>query len=466
MSVAYNEGFDSDDSTSAAATITSDLDKGTTAGDADGPAVWRDELGKYVPTFINERLDLVTQYHGREKAFQRLSHHVPFKLRGTFTAEDWPEKYRNSLTEGVDYRVDDAGFVLCQGVNRGEARRNGGKRCKSRAVNRSMFCGAHGGTLHPADRKISAMSVAPLPPDRVQNLDRVQKFMQGFIQTEELDDDEVQGGFVRNSQGIPIVGWRLGAKFQAQLTKELHRRLNEFLKTKTPDMLKVMVDIAENDLFEAADRIKAAQWVAERTMGKTPDVLVTATTDAPYQSILAGIESGSRETYRQAVGSYRDDDGERSSRELAILDVEVDSDVAESRSDDGEAGEDESEFLDRSDDGSDRSVRGRADRIDDERTRRLERAKAIRKAKARRFAARAVGATSLSEQPWLVEFVYTQAGGRSRPTWKMKLWPPDQQTPTIVDRIMKSYDELRRERSGVWRRTTRLAPPPVGYVRR
>ena len=450
MSVAYNEVFDSesDSGPDSGRKVASDLDKGTTAGDADGPPRWVDELGREVPTFIDPRLDLVAQYHGREKAFQRLSHHVPFKMRGTFMPEDWPTKYRESLEgdRGEGYRVDDAGFVLCNGVNRGEARRNGGKRCKSRAVNRSMFCGAHGGTLHPADRKISAMSVAPLPPDRIDNLDRVQKFMQGFIPTEELADDEVQGGFVRNSQGVPIVGWRLGAKFQAQLTKELHRRLNEFLKTKTPDMLKVMVDIAENDLFEAADRIKAAQWVAERTMGKTPDVLVTATTDAPYQSILAGIEAGSRESYRQATYNGGDDGGERSGRELEILDVEVSDDVTESGSDDGEEESDELQFSDRSSSEPGGSVLGRADRIDDERTRRLERAKAIRKAKARRIAARAVGAASLSDQPWLVEFVYTQAGGRSRPTWKMKLWPPDQQTPTIVDRIMKSYDELRRER--------------------
>lgn len=428
MSVAYNE------------VLTSDLDKGTTAGDADGPPQWVDELGREVPTFVNERLDLVAKYHGREKAFIRLSHHVPFKMRGIFQPGDWPEAHRLRMGR---IQTDLAGFVLCTGVNRGRSDRGGGKLCKSRAVNRTMFCAAHGGSLHPADRKISAMSVAPLPPDRIDNLDRVQKFMQGFIKTEELDDDEVQGGFVRNSQGIPIVGWRLGAKFQAQLTKELHRRLNEFLKTKTPDMLKVMVDIAENDLFEAADRIKAATWVAERTMGKTPDVLVTATTDAPYQSILSGIESSSRESYREIVEANRNSNGESGGRDLEILDVEVDYDSSQPGA---EETEEQPKVSDESDGGSDGSVSGHADRIDDQRTRRMERAKSIRKAKARRYAARAVGATSMSDQPWLVEFVKTRNGGNSNPTWKMKLWPPDQQTPSIVDRIMKSYDELRQEK--------------------
>lgn len=442
MSVAYNVGFDSQE-TGRDGYVPSDLDKKTTAGDADGPARWIDELGCEVPTFIDERLDLVAQWHGRDKAFRRLSHHVPFKMRGPFQPSDWPEAHRLRMGQ---VRTDMSGFVLCTGVNRGRSSRGGGQLCKSRALNRSMFCGAHGGSLHPADRKISAMSVAPMPPERIDNMDRVQKFMQGFIPLEELDDDEIQGGFVRNSQGIPINGWRLGAKFQAQLTKELHRRLNEFLKTKTPDMLKVMVDIAENDLFEAADRIKAATWVAERTMGKTPDVLVTATTDAPYQSILAGIEATSREDYRQSVNAYRPDGGDSAGRDLAIIDVEVSDDFEERFEDDDETVDGESELSDGSDGGDSGSVLGHADRIEDERKRRLERAAAIRKAKARRYAARAVGATSLSEQPWLVEFVRERAGGRSKPTWKMKLWPPDQQTATIVDRIAKSYDELRRER--------------------
>lgn len=428
MSVAYNE------------VLTSDMDKGTTAGDADGPPQWVDELGREVPTFINERLDLVASYHGRDKAFIRLNHHVPFKMRGIFQPGDWPQAHRLRMGK---IRTDLGDFVLCTGVNRGRSDRGGGKLCKSRAVNRTMFCAAHGGSLHPADRKISAMSVAPLPPDRIDNLDRVQKFMQGFIKTEELDDDEVQGGFVRNSQGMPIIGWRLGAKFQAQLTKELHRRLNEFLKTKTPDMLKVMVDIAENDLFEAADRIKAATWVAERTMGKTPDVLVTATTDAPYQSILSGIESSSRESYRETAEKYRNEDGASAGTDLEILDVEVDYDSSEQGT---SKVEQKAEVFVDSDGGDHGSVAGYADRIDDERTRRVERAKSIRKAKARRYAARAVGATSMSDQPWLVEFVKTRNGGHSNPTWKMKLWPPDQQTPSIVDRIMKSYAELRQEK--------------------
>lgn len=94
-----------------------------------------------------------------------------------------------------------------------------------------------------------------------------------------------------------------------------------FLQTKTASMLNVMVDIAESDLVEPADRIKAAQWVAERTMGKTPDVIIHGKVDAPYEAIFESIDAGSREDYRQKVTSTRLELGGESDQ---IIDVEVD----------------------------------------------------------------------------------------------------------------------------------------------
>lgn len=63
-------------------------------------------------------------------------------------------------------------------------------------------------------------------------------------------------------------------------------------------MLKIVAEIAKSDLVEAGDRLKAAFWVAERTMGKTPDVLIHSQTDKPYESIFEQIETSSRDQYR------------------------------------------------------------------------------------------------------------------------------------------------------------------------
>lgn len=298
--------------------IMNDTTKGTTIGDPDGPLVFIDSLGCKVPTYVDPRNDLITDLK-IERRFERLSYHVPYKLRGYFKFYDWPEEYRNKIierfgglvNEGVENgfdRIGAGGYVLCSGVCRASVPARGfvpGTVCKKKAVNRTMFCAAHGGALHLADKKISNRTLMPISQDRIERLDRVQKFMQGFLSVEDLDDDEIQGNFVRNDKGVPIKARQLDYKFEAEIAKELHVRLNRYLREKSGSMLEVMVNIAENDLYEAADRIKAAQWVVERTMGKTPDIVLHGKAEAPYEAILDSMESGSREDHRKRIASTR-----------------------------------------------------------------------------------------------------------------------------------------------------------------
>jgi len=374
--------------------VSSDLDKGLTYGDADGPDIFVPTLGMEVPSFIDPRDDLIPS-HAKNK-FKRLTHHVPFQMRGKFMPEDWPEQYRHH----VQARTDMAGFVLCDGKNAS------GENCGSHAVNRSHFCRNHGGALHAADKKMSGMNIQPVPEDRNARLDRVQQFMQGLIDPSDLADDEIQGSFVRNDEGIPVTTAKLGAKFQAILQKELLARLNRFLQSKAPSMLSVMVDIAENDLFEAADRLNAAKWIAERTMGRTPDVVYFGKTDSPYESIFDDhVVSTSRETYRTQIetGGHRQD----------VLDVELVSDT--------DSVEDHSDAQDTADDIEQRRNEAKAARD------------RIKKAKQRRFAARALGATSLDDHPWLIDYVPKSDG-----TYKARLVPPDRQTPSKIAKINAS----------------------------
>lgn len=71
--------------------IISDLGKGVTYGDADGPDIFIPEFGFMVPSFVDPRIDLIPE--GSLKRFKRVSYHVPFKMRGFFTALDWPEAF-------------------------------------------------------------------------------------------------------------------------------------------------------------------------------------------------------------------------------------------------------------------------------------------------------------------------------------------------------------------------------------
>lgn len=271
--------------------IAPDLQRGITYGEPDGPDQFVEELGLHVPTYVNPRTDLLPHMGAK---FQRLSHHVPFEMRGIYKREWLPVEYLRT----AHLHTDLAGYVLCNGT------KQNGEQCPNRAVNRAPFCKNHGGALHPADKKMSAESNAPKDAKRVAKMDRPQKFMQGLLTVEELDDEEIQKLFIRNNDGVPVPVLKLGPRFVAQVTRELHARLNRYLQSKTPAMLHVMVDIAESDLVEPADRIRAAIWVAERTMGKTPDVLIHGTTDKPFQSIFEQIETTSREDYR-AIESSR-----------------------------------------------------------------------------------------------------------------------------------------------------------------
>lgn len=418
--------------------VISDLGKGVTYGDADGPDIFVPEFGFMVPSFINPRIDLI-HTHTVDR-FKRLSYHVPFKYRGHFTGLDWPEKFRS----GIEWRENDAGLVLCNAHSAESNYRrgcNGGDKCRSKAVNRSRYCRSHGGALHPLDKKMSINNTIVPPPDRVSQLNRPQKFMQGFLDISEISDEEIQGMFLYNDDGTKCSSMVLGVKIHQQLASELHRRMNRFLQTKTASMLNVMVDIAESELVEPADRIKAATWVAERTLGKTPDVVMHGKIEAPYEDIFQAIDAGSRENYRKEISSTRLELGGEPG---SFVDVEVIEESEDSGGAEGDRGDTDSDRGQAGNGGGsepdvDRGVESahRLEQRRDEVNRQQEIKKSRVKAKQRRFAARAVGATTIHDMPWVVEWKFL-IHGKDKGYFRLKPVCPDAQTEAKLASIEKS----------------------------
>lgn len=393
--------------------VASDLDKGVTFGDADGPDLFVDQLGIVVPTFVNPRNDLI---RGSAKYFERVSHHIPFKMRGHFKAADWPEEFVERLRASDGWRVDSEGFVVCAGTK--SYGKEAGQPCRARAVNRTRFCRCHGGGLHPLDKKMSAKSVIAPPENRVKALDRPQKFLQGFLPLEELTDEEVQGLFIYNDSGQKVQSIALGTKMHQQIAQELHRRMNRFLQTKTASMLNVMVDIAESELVEPADRIKAATWVAERVLGKTPEIIMHGKVEAPYEAIFETIDAGSRSAYRQEIAGNGLELESGSVSE--ILDVEVSEEI-EVEVQETEETNTNIDFV--------QQIQDRKEEVD----RQKEIKKARAKAKQRRYAARAVGATTAHDLPWAIEWKFCKDG-----TFTMCLVCPDDLTEARLDKVNRS----------------------------
>ena len=289
---------------------------------------------------------------------------------------------------------------------------------------------------------MSIKTVNDAPLERVAGLDRPQRFMQGFITVEELADEEIQGMFIFNDAGQKVRSTALGVKIHQQIAQELHRRLNRYLQTKTASMLEVMVNIAESELVEPADRIKAAQWVAERTLGKTPDVIIHGRTEQPYESIFQAIDAGSRQDYREKIGSTRLELGGEPDE---IFDVEVIEEPEHSDPEGNSSGETDSSSRHPDPGSGVEYARAVSDRRD-EASREQELKKARSKAKQRRYAARAVGATNTQDMQWLIEWKFLPTGN-----FRMKLVCPDDQTAARLDKVTKSNAEA-LEKAETWRK--------------
>ena len=207
--------------------------------------------------------------------------------------------------------------------------------------------------------------------------------------------------------------------------------------------------------------------MAERSIGKTPDVIIHGKSDKPYEQIFVSLETTSRDDYRRALESPNIiegeviEDGDNRSAPIGVdkgapgnggnaeqSETERNADhIRSARSED--SGDDldnegSAENVASDSPGERRSLairedpeteaQRRASEIAERRKRIAEARKRkddIQKAKNRRYAARASGATSVDDLPWLIEYKTTGKSGY----FQAKLWPPDAVTPEIADRI-------------------------------
>lgn len=412
------------------------------AGEPDGELVFIDMIGFEVPSYVDPRYDLIAP--GQVRGQDRLSHHVPFNFRGPFQPRDLPDP---------DFFMGETnaeGNAVCTG------KRKDGMPCRAEAMNRSPFCGNHGGQLHPADKKITQIHKdVTVDPIKVRKMDRAQKVINGLIKVSDLSDSEILGMYVINDDGRQIRARSLTTKIHQEISKEMLSRMNDFLFESLPGLLKAMVEIALDPMVEPGDRVKAIQWAAERSIGKTPEVILHGSADKPYEQILTKIEGGSREDYRRAIESGNIIEGEVVElgdagseqnggsadpvhEDIRRMGKAVDQSGAgrvPGRTSDSDSGIDE-RFVSQSlgDAGHDPTPVLRdgseSDPASSSARKRAARA-AIQKLKNKRYAARAQGYTQIEQIGWLLEFIARKDG-----THTMKVWSAEDQTPAVVDRIM------------------------------
>lgn len=365
--------------------------EGTCVGLPDGPYIFIPEFGMRVPSFIDPREDLIPP---KARNFKRLSYHVPKHFRGFYKPSRFPEQYRHHIADSLE--LDDQGFVICSGTKKD------GTKCPKRAVNLAGVCPNHGGALHPCDKTLMVDSATGQlavqnQGDRFEKLSRAEKIAGGLIPMSDLSEEEIVGGFIYDENGRKVVSSRFPKKLHQMMVKELHHRMNNYMQMKLPNMLKRINDIAMSDLAEPETSLKASIWLAERTIGKTPDVIIHGKTDAPYDSILESMEadrvqSGKREDYRKGaspdfVASQRLAEEVQSPLDVSVVDdpnVETDEATAEIEPD-------EEEESDQSSNVDGQSAYQRAENIVSQKQQAIDLQQARKKAKQKRFVKRLIG---------------------------------------------------------------------------
>lgn len=391
-------------------------------GEPDGPMRWIKSLGMEVPTYIDPRNDLKSTYKSAS-AHVSIDYHVPPRFRGPYVPQGLAD-----YDPAKHYPLTQTGKVRCGGI------RADGIICQKAAQNRTPYCTNHGGALHPADKLFSSdRGVMPSTPEK---LSRLQKVEMGIIPVSELTDEEILKMQVRNDDGTfskttQILSNRITQDMRAQFFK----RTDDLLRESTLDLLNEMKRIALSAVAEDKDKIQAIQWLTERTLGKTPDVLITNKTDTPFENMMTEIVSGSRDDYRN--GNQPALPGGVPIIEGEVFDpyeFDDEDDNEESNVErDGES-DDQHEMVGENqvvDVGSYTDNSAKVDAAPNPQTpaeiaaARKARKDAINKARNRKYAAKSRGLDTLDDLPYDIEFkiVNMKAG----PVTRMKLIAPDAQ---------------------------------------
>lgn len=120
---------------------------------------------------------------------------------------------------------------------------------------------------------------------------RYAKFMNGLITVEDLDDEELAQGRLKAADGT--FRGRPPSVIPAEMVQAMRREWMSRAEAKLRDALMskgigTLVELAGNEDIDPAVRLRAADKIIERTMGKVPDRVHFAAED-PVESLFRSI---------------------------------------------------------------------------------------------------------------------------------------------------------------------------------
>lgn len=119
--------------------------------------------------------------------------------------------------------------------------------------------------------------------------DRYEQFMTGELTVEDLDDDELARGQIKNKNGVfgkpPLV---IPRSFLVRLASEMQQRVEAVLREDLPTMYGVMREQALNPKTRPDVRFEAAKYIIERLTGKIPDKSIVQQQITVWDSMIQG----------------------------------------------------------------------------------------------------------------------------------------------------------------------------------
>lgn len=128
---------------------------------------------------------------------------------------------------------------------------------------------------------------------KARNMTRQDMFNNGMLTVEDMDDEELRCGRMRDNLGkIPKVTRTMEMvprDLYDEMVAEHQRRTQEKFRQQLDACLNTMVDIMDDDTCEPKDRMEAAKYLMERVMGKQPERVQVAVTRAPWEEIAMEV---------------------------------------------------------------------------------------------------------------------------------------------------------------------------------
>lgn len=178
--------------------------------------------------------------------------------------------------------------------------------CASKAVRHTdpPRCASHGGIAPEWSRRRTEAGYVRVNP-------RMAAILRGDTDVSELDDEELARGELRGKDGKFHKGPRMVPReMYTRMMNELFKRANDQMKTNLVDAVKVLTAIATDKNADPKDAMKAAQWIVERVMGKTPENVIVSQ-DKPWQSLLVNVTADNPQDYeafvKEQAGTEDDD---------------------------------------------------------------------------------------------------------------------------------------------------------------